>query len=79
MSAQAANAIINEQDLIAKVLREEDPNEKFGFTEKVYFVECRVWHEILVTEGNFLIFAHVDDFGAVHTVGDFDEMRLFSV
>jgi hypothetical protein len=51
----------------------------FGFTDNVFLLGGRVWHEFKMLDGTeLLLFAYLDDLQGLHVVNELDEARDFS-
>jgi hypothetical protein len=83
MSTRETTAILDAQDVLTGGIKEEmrEQNGKaypFGFTENLFYLGGRVWHEFKMTDDNTLLYGFVDDRDGVHVVQDLDEARDFS-
>lgn len=84
MSTTATKALFLEQDEMVSAIQEEiieytGSPISFGFTENIFFVHGRVWHEFKLLDATQLhMYAFLDDEGGVRTVNELDEVERFT-
>jgi hypothetical protein len=83
MTTRETTALITSRDemielINAEILEYTGTPYKFGYTENVFFIGGRVWHEFkILDDTQLLMYAFLDDKGGVHTVNELDEARNF--
>lgn len=77
MSTRETSAILTAREEITTSLENEEYAEDFYFTGKIHFVGNRVWHEIILTEANILVYGYVDNEKKAHIAADLTEAATF--
>ena len=83
MTTRETTALLDSRDKMvesinAEILEYTGSPIPFGFTENVFFLGGRVWHEFkILDDTQLLMYAFLDDRGGVHTVNELDDARAF--
>lgn len=83
MATSTTKALLIEQDEMVSAIQEEiieftGSPISFGFTENIFFIHGRVWHEFKIHDDTqLLMYAFIDDRDNLHTVNELSEARDF--
>ena len=85
MTTRETTAILHTQDLLtplieAEIIEYTGKPYGFGFTQNLFFVNLRTWHEFKMLDGTeLLMYAFLDDRGTLHTVNEVEDMTHFDM